>query len=204
MKRSGAQSPIDFARLFAEHRESVRNQLLRLVPQHEVDDALQEVFVKAARALPKFRGDATVATWLHQITRRTALDHLRSRHHHEQQHTTALAVQHESCGSKRGSPAPSVPAEAPQRLVKAEMCGCIREFIGRLSFEYAEVLRLKDIDGLTNAQISDNLGISLDAAKIRLHRARVAMRALVNEDCEVYRTMENTLACDRKGRDSAK
>jgi RNA polymerase sigma-70 factor (ECF subfamily) len=43
--------------------------------------------------------------------------------------------------------------------------------------EYAEVLTLKDLDGLTNADIAARLGISLEAAKIRLHRARKAMRA---------------------------
>lgn len=204
---NGSSAPLssaDFSRIYSEHRERVRAQLLRLVPASEVDDVLQEVFAKAARALPEFRGDAAIATWLHQIAQRTALDHLRSRRHHEQQRTTALADESQercACGCD-AAPSSSVPAEAPQRLVRTEMCDCIREFIARLAPEHAEVLALKDLEGLTNAEIGARLGISLDAAKIRLHRARAAMRKLVDQDCEIYRTTDNTLACDRKPRPS--
>jgi RNA polymerase sigma-70 factor, ECF subfamily len=198
-----ADSPVsaEFARLFAEQRASVRNQLGRIVPASEVDDLLQDVFVKAARGLPEFRREAGVKTWLHRITQRTALDHLRSRRHHEQQRTIGLACEsnHEPCGPDRSCADAAPPAAGPVRVIQAEMHGCIRELIKRLAAEHAEVLTLKDLDGLTNAEISTRLGISLDAAKIRLHRARAAMRALLEDDCEMYRTPENTLACDRKG-----
>ena len=201
MKRSEFSVSIEFARLFAEQRENVRNQLARTVPASEVDDVLQEVFVKAARGLPEFRGEAGVKTWLHRITQRAALDHLRSRQHHEQQRTVAFTCERndEACSPDRSCAGAAAPAAAPVRLIQAEMHGCIREFIKRLAREHAEVLTLKDLDGLTNLEISARLGISLDAAKIRLHRARTAMRALLEEDCDMYRTAENTLACDRKG-----
>lgn len=202
MKRSDAPVSTEFARLFAEQRESVRRQLGRIVPASEVDDVLQEVFVKVARGLPEFRGEAGVKTWLHRITQRAALDHLRSRRHHEQERTIALTCERndETCRIDGSCAGVATPAAAPVRLIKAEMHGCIREFIKRLAREHAEVLTLKDLDGLTNAEIGTRLGLSLDAAKIRLHRARTAMRALLEEDCDMYRTAENTLACDRKGK----
>lgn len=201
MSSPRAQSlPADFRQIYAEHRPRMRAQLARLVPASDVDDVLQEVLVKAAQALPEFRGEASLATWLHQITHRAALDHLRSRRHRERQQTTALPDDPHSAAACAGGAAGnlSAPAEAPQRLVRSDMCECIREFIGRLSPEHAEVLALKDLEGLTNAEIGLRLGISLDAAKIRLHRARTAMRQLLDRDCELYRTADNTLACDRK------
>lgn len=202
MKSCGAQVLNAFARFFSEHRDDVRGQLTRLLPASEVEDVLQEVFVKAARALPGFRVEAAVRTWLHQITQRTALDHLRSRRHHERQRTVALESGDEgACGAGCGcAAAATVPAEAPALLVKSEMHGCIREFIRRLPNHHAQVLALKDLDELTNAEIAARLGLTLEAAKIRLHRARSAMRALLERDCELYRTAENTLACDRKRR----
>lgn len=203
MKASTAQVPNAFARFFAEHREHVRGQLTRLVPASEVDDVMQEVFVKAARALPKFRGQATLRTWLHQIAHRTALDHLRSRHHNERQRTVALTREpdDDACGGDCAAAAISrSPADAPGQLVRAEMHACIREFIARLPPQHAEVLALKDLDGLTNAEIAKRLGLSLDATKIRLHRARTVMRGLLDRGCELYHTPENTLACDRIAR----
>lgn len=202
MKRSGAPSPADVAQLVAEQRGNIRGQLLRLVPASEVDDLLQEIFLKASRALPDFRGQASVGTWLHRIAERTALDHLRSRRHHEEQRTVPLdpGGGDEPCGPRctGAAPEPATPAEAPGRVIATEMHGCIREFVGTLSPEHAEVITLKDIEGLSNSEIAARLGISVHAAKIRLHRARAEMRKAVNEGCEMYRTPENTLHCDRK------
>jgi RNA polymerase sigma-70 factor, ECF subfamily len=201
---SGARPPWDFARLFAEQRDAVRHQLARMVSAAEVEDLMQAVFVKAARALPRFRADAEIATWLHRIASRTAIDHLRSRHHHETQRTISLARESEhpacerECGGATGAPASAVAPEASRQIVRAEMHSCIREYIRRLPPGHAEVLTLKEIEELTNPELADRLGISLEAAKIRLHRARKAMRALLDEGCDFYRTDENTLACDRK------
>lgn len=186
-----------FARLFAKQRENVRQQLARMVPMSEVDDLLQDVFVKAARALPEFRGEAEAGTWLHRIARNTALDHLRSRHHHEATRTISLA----STDDEKDRPPPEAlvePAVAPTTLERHEMHGCVREYVERLSPDYRQVIELKDFSGLTNAEIATRLGLSLDAAKIRLHRARTALRQLLADGCEFYQSDTGTLACDRR------
>lgn len=191
----------EFARVFRTQRQSVRNQLSRMVPAAEIDDLVQVVFMKAARAWPKFRGNAGVGTWLHRIAARTAFDHLRSRWHHENRRTISMGAEGDepSDEPRAGNAARlAVPADAPDRIVRSEMHACIREFIRRLPPEHAEVLALKDLEELTNPAIAARLGISLDAAKIRLHRARKAMRTLLNDGCEFYQTEQNTLGCDRK------
>jgi RNA polymerase sigma-70 factor (ECF subfamily) len=181
--------------MFAEHRGNVRRQLARMVPEAEVEDLLQEVFEKAARALPNFRGQASAATWLHRIAERAALDHLRSRRHHEARKTTALTP------SDTDGTAPAgliEPATALTRLERREMHDCIREYVHRLSPAYRRVIELKDLSDLTNAEIAARLHISLGVAKIRLHRARAALRRLLADGCEFYCTGDSTLACDRK------
>jgi RNA polymerase sigma-70 factor (ECF subfamily) len=84
------------------------------------------------------------------------------------------------------------------RLERREMHGCIREYVHRLSPAYRRVIELKDLSGLTNAEIAAHLRVSLGVAKIRLHRARVALRRLLADGCEFYCTRDSTLACDRK------
>ena len=70
-----------FARLFRSHADAVRTRVTRLVgPVAERDDLVQKVFIAFHRALPTYRGDARVSTYLHRIAVNTAYDHLRGRH----------------------------------------------------------------------------------------------------------------------------
>jgi len=190
---------INFNHLFAEQRENVRQLLVRMVPAAEVDDLLQEVFVKAVRALAGFRGDAGTGTWLFRITRNTALDHLRSRRHREVSLTVSLSPVNDGESDTAPIAADLVEsAVAPAKLERHEMHGCIREYVERLTPDHRQVIELRDLSGLTNTEISMRLGISLDAAKIRLHRARTALRQLLADGCEFYQSDTGTLACDRR------
>ncbi len=191
----------DGASLYAAHRDRVRRHLARTVPAAEVDDLVQEVFVKVQRGLAGFRGGCSLVTWILRIAAHTACDHLRSRRHRESRLTASLSspVEPDSAGGPCAAVhEPSEPAQAAERLVRNEMCGCLREYLDRLPPGYRDVLRMKDIEGMTSGAIAARLGLSLPATKIRLHRARAAYRRLLETDCELYRTAENTLACDRR------
>lgn len=199
MSTDVAPRAADFAQLWAGHRDEVRQLLTRLAPAAEVDDLLQETFVKAARGLASFRGEAEIGTWLHQIAHRTALDHLRSRRHHEAQQTESLTQDdRKEAGASAPPEALIAQAEASTRLERQEMHGCIREYVDRLAPAQREIIALKDLEGLDNRAIADRLGISVGAAKIRLHRARTALRGLLAEGCEFYQSDTGTLACDRR------
>src|SRR5205823_544445 len=69
-----------FARLFRRHADAVRTRITRLVgPVAERDDLVQKVFIAFHRALPTYRGDARLSTYLHRIAVNVAYDHLRGR-----------------------------------------------------------------------------------------------------------------------------
>ena len=82
--------------------------------------------------------------------------------------------------------------------IRKEMNECIREFVDKLNENYRTVIILSELKDLKNQDIADILGISLDAVKIRLHRARVKLKELFEAGCEFYRNEDNELACDRK------
>jgi RNA polymerase sigma-70 factor (ECF subfamily) len=183
----------DLARLYAEHGDAVRSVLLRFVGPADVDDLAQEVFLKAGRALQRFRGDADPRTWLHRIARNTALDHLRSRGHRERMKTEPLAV---PASDEPVAPALYEAPRAPANAQRSDMNRCIADYVRQLRPEYGEVLRLRDLEGLTNAEIAATLGITLETTKIRLHRARTALRRVLEGGCEFYRNDDGVLSCD--------
>ena len=189
----------DAAALFTAHRERVRRSLVRLVGEAEADDLTQEVFVRVTRALPEFRGEAGVTTWILRIARGVGFDHLRSRRHGEAKRTVSLTpAEPEADNAAASVPEPQEDAEAPRRLVHAEMSTCVREYVARLAPEHRAVIELKDLEGLTSKEIAARLGVSVDNAKIRLHRARQALRRELERGCEFYQSETGTLACDRK------
>lgn len=185
----------EFVRIHRENRPAVLSYLRTRVRPSEAEDLTQEVFRKAEHGLAAFRGEASVRTWLLRIATRTALDHVRSRRGREEQRTDPLPEPEQPC--QRTPDALVVPADAPIRVVSQEMHACIREYVDRLPTTYREVIRLKELDGLSNEEVARHLGIAPGAAKIRLHRAREALRLLLRDGCELYSMESHGLGCDR-------
>jgi len=78
-----------------------------------------------------------------------------------------------------------------QQVYRKEMNECIQEYIRQLPEIYRTVLVLSEIEGLSNAEVSDVLGVTLDTVKIRLHRARELIRKAMIENCPGYWVMDN-------------
>jgi RNA polymerase sigma-70 factor (ECF subfamily) len=83
-------------------------------------------------------------------------------------------------------------------VIRDEMNGCIREIIGRLPEAYRSVIVLSELEGFRDGEIAEILGLSLQAAKVRLHRARTKLRRDLETACVFYRDERNELSCDRK------
>ncbi len=79
------------------------------------------------------------------------------------------------------------------------MNACIRNVIDQLPENYRTVIVLSELEGLSDQDMAEVLGLSLEAAKIRLHRARTRLKEDLSRHCIFYRTEQNELACDRKG-----
>lgn len=133
------------------------------------DDALdvaQEAYLRGYRSIGKFRGDAKFSTWMYRITANCASTHLkkRSRHRHD-----ALDDQPE--------PTDAEPSRDPVgRAESTELRARLDEALGTLAPKLRAVVVLRDIYDLTHEDIADQLGISVSASKVRLHRARHQLR----------------------------
>jgi RNA polymerase sigma-70 factor, ECF subfamily len=140
---------------------------------HEEDarDVVQEAYLRAWKGLRRFRGDSQFSTWLYRITANTAFTQVQKR---RRQRTTPLEEVAEPVDT-RFEASPELVAESGAGLTE------LAEAVDRLPDGLREVLVLKDVYGLSHEAISEETGISVSAAKVRLHRGRKRLRDLLYE-----------------------
>ncbi|MFO0786667.1 MAG: sigma-70 family RNA polymerase sigma factor [Phycisphaerales bacterium] len=149
-----------------------------LVDENEAQDAVQDAFVSAFRAIGKFEGGSQIATWLHRITVNASLMRLRKKRRQDEVSLEGLLPTFHSDGRPSHLPHPWKQAAGPEEL--SEVRTQIRDAIAKLPDHYRIVLVLRDIEGLDTAQAAELLETTEAAIKIRLHRARQALRELLD------------------------
>jgi RNA polymerase sigma-70 factor, ECF subfamily len=190
----------NFASIYADFQPKVLRHLNGLVGPNEAEDISQNVFLKIHAGLEDFRGEASLSTWIYRIATNAALDRLRSRSFRQATQTaagTAVSGGAEDAGEVADAADDTTETSAESQFMRKEMNECIANFVEALPKNYRTVLALSDLDGLKNQEIADLLGLSVDTVKIRLHRARRALKKQFATECNLYRTDANELACDR-------
>ena len=156
---------------------TVARRILR--SDEDARDALQEAFISAFKALPRFEGQARLSTWLHRIVVNTALMKLRSRKRRPEEPIETLLPGYKADGHQAIEPV-EWSDSADVALEKAETRAFVRARISKLPENYRTVLLVRDIEQMTTPEAADALGITENAVKIRLHRARLALRTLID------------------------
>jgi RNA polymerase sigma-70 factor (ECF subfamily) len=189
---------LDFRAIHDEFRPRILRYLTRLVGRGEAEDLTQQALVKVSRSLQTFRGDSALSTWVYRIATNTAMDYLRSR---SGQHAPVEERVLDSLSDGEESPPDGGEqvASLETSMLREEMSECIRDFVERLPQDYRTVVVLSDIEGFTNSEIAQILGVSTGSAKIRLHRARQRLKKELEGGCNFYRDERNEFACERDG-----
>ena len=159
-------------RLLAVARRILRNE-------DDARDALQEAFLQAFRALPRFEGQARISTWLHRIVVNAALMKIRSKKSRPEEPIEPFLPTFQEDGHAMVE-FRSWDGGAEALLERAETRSLVRAAIDRLPPTYRTILLLRDIEELDTTEVAELLGISANAVKIRLHRARQALRGLLD------------------------
>lgn len=153
----------------------------RLLGQDEdAQDAVQEAFLSAFRSLGQFEEQSRLSTWLHRIVINVALMKLRSRHRKPERSIEDLLPKFLVDGHQ-ADPAMDWSDSAEVVLQKQEDRQFIRDSIRQLPENYRTVLVLRDIEEFDTDETARMLGVSSAAVKTRLHRARQALRTLLDQ-----------------------
>lgn len=163
-------------RLLAVTRRIVGND-------EDARDAVQEAFISAYRARAQFGGDSKVSTWLHRIAVNAALSKLRSRKRRPEESIDDLLPRFLPNGHhNREFRSWTEPVD--QMLARQETAELVRRKIDELPESFRTALMLRDIEGFSTQETADLLGTTANAVKLRLHRARLALRTLLEPHIE--------------------
>lgn len=185
-----------FSEIYNELQPKIKHYLSRLVGENEAEDVAQVVFEKVNKGLADFKGESKVSTWIFRIATNTALDRLKSVSYKRTLSGTQPPESLQSVESIETFLYRQTPPD--RKIIRDEMSDCIREFVDRLPTDYRTIIYLNELEGFTNKEIAEILQISLDAAKIRLHRARAQLKKSLEAGCDFYMDEQSELACDRK------
>lgn len=166
----------ELVRAETPHLLAVARRFLR--NEEDAQDAVQQAFLSAFRALPEFQGQCRLTTWLHRIVTNTALMKLRSRTRKPEQSIESMLPTFLEDGH-HAEPMSDWSADAERQLQQREVRERVREAIDQLPEAYRTVLLMRDIDELDTEETARLLGISEGAVKTRLHRARQALALLL-------------------------
>lgn len=147
--------------------------------EEDARDAVQDAFVSAFRSIHKFDEKARLSTWLHRIVVNACLMRLRAQRRHPEEDIEDYLPRFREDGHQVVA-TENWPETAETIAERTELAGIVREQIDRLPDNYREVLLLRDIEELSTDEAADVLGVTPNAVKVRLHRARQALRTLLD------------------------
>ena len=155
-----------FETLVRRHEKKIFNLLYRWLGDYdEAADVAQEVFLAAFRAIKRFRGDSSFATWLYRI----GVNHAKNR-----QKSLQLARQRQQAAEVADTPGDSSsdPAEVVEQRERHDL---VQQGLDQLDGDDSLLILLHDLQEIRYEEISDTLNIPLGTVKSRLHRARLRL-----------------------------
>lgn len=167
------------AAIVAAHQDTVYNVALRMCGNpYDAEETLQETFLSVMTALPRFEGRARLSTWLYRIATNACLMRRRAEAHSPE----VLSVEQVEDAPDAELPRYFVDwSGLPEAaLLDAELHGVMQAAIAELPPDLRIVFVWRDLEGLSTAETAEAVGISEANVKVRLHRARMALRAALS------------------------
>ena len=175
-----------FEELISRYETKVHNLAMRLTRNAEdAEEVLQDVFVTVYRKIEGFEGKAKFSSWLYRITVNAAFMKLRKR---KQDQSVSLDDMLPHLQNKAVTQKNAFGAHSDSLAINNEIRTSLEGAINRLPEDYRAVFILRDIDGLSNKEVGEILGLSIPAVKSRLHRSRLMLRKRLRRFYEDYTT----------------
>jgi RNA polymerase sigma-70 factor, ECF subfamily len=189
---------LSFEDIFSRYHDRIYRYILRLVHQpDEAEDLTQETFLRVHGELSSLRDQNALTSWLYRIATHICYDRFRQSSYH---------IESQSLEDNQGEQSDTLEGQiedldAPkldQVIDQHEMSTCVQAYISRLSDDHRIAILLHDLHGMTCPEIAQRLGCSLELVKIRLHRARQKLKAVLSAVCDFSIDQQGILVCESK------
>ena len=154
----------------------------RVANDAEVEDILQEVFLRLHRRLDSLKDPRRLVSWVFQITRHAIADYYRASAR-KREVPAGLAADMEAAHPSMAQPLTGLSADSGQ--LREELAACMRPMIAQLSTQYREAVTLVELEGLTQQAAAKRLGLSVSGMKSRVQRGRRQLKRLLDECCVI-------------------
>jgi RNA polymerase sigma-70 factor (ECF subfamily) len=162
-------------RLLASHRRFLDFLTARVGNREDAEEILQEAFVRGLQKAGEIRDDESAVAWFYRLLRNAVTDH------HRRKDVGKRAI--ESYAREAPEADPGTDAE-----LERAVCACVNDLIPALKPEYADLIRRVDLGGADVTSAAGALGITAGNARVRLHRARTALREELERSCRTCAT----------------
>lgn len=150
----------------------LRPFVARRVSASDVDDVMQDIFVRMQRGLTALRDEERFTSWLFQIARSSVAEHARTRFRHPLSSDDAPVDQ------------PAVIDEDDREAARS-LAACVSIFVAQLPSPYREAVTLVELDGRTAREAAEMLGLTVSGMKSRVQRGREQLRRMFDQCCEI-------------------
>ncbi len=158
----------ELATLVQNHRRFLSFLEARLGDRDEAEELLQTAYAKALDATTELRSGEFVVAWFYRLLRNATIDHYRRRGAEQRSKLRLVA---------------EVPSDEPSGDWLAEVCRCVTTLLDTVPPHYRELLERVDLRGEVVSHVAASLGLTPGNARVRLHRARHALRARLVQSC---------------------
>ena len=179
---------MDFWEIYDQHYLRVKKLIMVLVrDEWAAEDLTQETFAKVQDHLTDLKDPANLSSWIFRIAYNLCQDHFRNK--------GRLITGDDPDQVERGSAEES---SLQKMFEQRQMGACVQEEIDRLPDSLRTVIILSDMVEFNHREIADLLGITVDNVKVRLHRARKRLKALLEQKCMFETDERSVLVCEPK------
>ena len=175
---------MDFREIYDKNYPQVKRFLSRMVGEEwTAEDLTQDAFIKVKENLHSLQDDLKLRPWIFRIARNRCLDYFRSQ-------STQRGIKEASCGIGE-----AVEPVAHAGLEQHEMSKCVQDKIQLLPEPLRAAMVLSDTMELSHQEIADILDIKVGNVKVRLHRARKALKEILKRDCTFEHDERQVMVC---------
>lgn len=187
IERAKAGDQDAFAQLMEVNQSRIYNLTLRMTGSPEdAAELTQEAFFNAWQGLPKFQGDSSFATWLYRLASNACIDFLRRE---KRRKNISITVSLDDEEGERQAELPDTRHSPEAEAEKKELREAINKGLQSLSHEHRQVLVMRELNGLSYAEIGDALGLEEGTVKSRIARARLALRKFLAENGNILESV---------------